>query len=107
MQLAATIAVVLSVLVLAAQARELARQSRLVNEVAGTRTHGEIVLHWKRVMDAFIRHSELHAYYFDQTRDTPSAPDKVRLGVSRSSTPTGSRCSSLPLINSRCMSTRG
>ena len=37
MQLAATIAVVVSVLVFAFQARELARQSRLANEVAGTR----------------------------------------------------------------------
>ena len=81
MQLAATIAVVVSVLVFALQARELARQSRLANEVAGTRSHGEIVLHWKKLMDVFIQYPELHAFYFDQTPDTPSATDSVRLGV--------------------------
>ena len=107
MQLAATIAVVVSVLVFAFQARELARQSRLANEVAVTRSHGEIVLHWKKVMDVFIRYPELHAYYFDQTPDRPSASDAVRLGVVASSTPIGSRCSSLRRTNSRYMSTRG
>jgi hypothetical protein len=81
MQLAATIAVLVSVLVFAFQARELARQSRLANEVAGTRSHGEIVLHWKEIMDVFIQYPELHAHYFDQTQDTPSAADGVRLGV--------------------------
>jgi hypothetical protein len=81
MQLAATIAVLVSVLVFAFQARQLARQSRLANEVAGTRSHGEIVLHWKKIMDVFIRYPELHPYYFDQTPDTPSATDIVRLGV--------------------------
>ena len=81
MQLAATIALVVSVLVFAFQAREAARQSRLANEVAGTRSHGEIVLHWKQLMDVFIRYPELRAYYFDQTPDAPSASDSVRLGV--------------------------
>ena len=81
MQLAATIAVLVSVLVFAFQARELARQSRLANEVAGTRSHGEIVLHWKQVMGVFIRYPELHAYYYDRTPDAPSATDSVRLGV--------------------------
>ena len=81
MQLAATIAVVVSVLVFALQARELARQSRLANEVAGARSHGEIVLHWKQLMDVFIQYPELHAHYFDQTAEIPSATDAVRLGV--------------------------
>src|SRR5690242_7793526 len=81
MELAATIAVVVSVLVFAFQARELARQSRLANEVAGTRAHGEIVLHWKNIMDVFIQYPELRAFYFDQTSEAPSASDSVRLGV--------------------------
>ncbi len=81
MELAATIAVVVSVLVFAFQARELARQSRLANEVAGTRAHGEIVLHWKNIMDVFIRYPELRAFYFDQASEAPSASDSVRLGV--------------------------
>ena len=81
MQLAATIALVVSVLVFAFQGRELARQSRLANEVAGTRSHGEIVLHWKQLMDVFIQYPELRAYYFDQAPETPNASDTVRLGV--------------------------
>lgn len=81
MQLAATIAVIVSVLVFAYQARELAHQSRLANEVAGTRSHGEIVLHWKQLMDVFIEYPELHAHYFDRTSNTPSAHDTVRLGL--------------------------
>jgi hypothetical protein len=81
MQLAATIAVVVSVLVFAFQARELARQSRLANEVAGTRAHREIILHWKNLMDVFIQYPELRAFYFDQTSDTPSASESARLGV--------------------------
>ena len=81
MQLAATIAVLVSVLVFAFQARELARQSRLANEVAGARSHREIVFHWKQLTDVFIQYPELHAYYFDQTPDTPSATEAVRLRV--------------------------
>jgi hypothetical protein len=81
MQLAATIAVVVSVLVFAFQAREVARQSRLANEVAGTRAHREILLHWKKLMDVFIQYPELHAYCFDQTPNAPSATESVQLRI--------------------------
>jgi len=81
MQFVATIAVVASVLVFAYQARELARQSRVGNEVAGTLAHREILLHWKELSDVFIQYPELHAYYYDQTPNTPSANDSVRLAV--------------------------
>jgi hypothetical protein len=81
MQLAATIAVVVSVLVFAFQAREVARQSRLANEVAGTRAHREILLHGKKLMDVFIQYPELHAYCFDQTPNAPSAIESVQLRI--------------------------
>ena len=81
MQFVATIAVVASVLVFAYQARELARQSRVGNEVAGTQAHREMMLHYKRFTDVFIQYPELHAYYYDQTPNTPSANDSVRLAV--------------------------
>jgi hypothetical protein len=81
MQFVATIAVVASVLVFAYQARELARQSRVGNEVAGTQAHREMMLHYKRFSDVFIQYPELHAYYYDQTPNTPSANDSVRLAV--------------------------
>jgi len=81
MQFVATIAVIASVLVFAYQARELARQSRVGNEVAGTQAHREMMLHYKRFTDVFIQYPELHAYYYDQTPNTPSANDSVRLAV--------------------------
>ena len=43
MELVATLAVVVSVLVLAYQGRELARHTRVANEVAGTEAHREIL----------------------------------------------------------------
>jgi hypothetical protein len=81
MEYVATIAVVASVLVFAYQARELARQSRMGNEVAGTQAHREISFHWKALMDVFIEYPELNAYYYDETPNPPSATDSVRLAV--------------------------
>jgi hypothetical protein len=81
MEYVATIAVVVSVLVLAYQSRELARQSRVANEVAGTQAHRQILLHWKEFTDVFIQYPELHACYYDQTPNPPSATDSVRLRV--------------------------
>jgi hypothetical protein len=81
MQLVATLAVVLSVLVLAYQGRELAGHTRVANEVAGTRAHHELLIHYKSVVDVFIQYPELHAYFFDKTAATPSSSDSVRLDV--------------------------
>jgi hypothetical protein len=81
MQLVATLAVVVSVLVLAYQGRELAGHTRVANEVAGTQAHRELLLHWKSWSDVFIQYPGLHAYYYDQATDTPSASNAVRLDV--------------------------
>lgn len=81
MEFVATIAVVASVLVFAYQARELAHQSRVSNEVAGTQAHRAMMLHWKALMDVFIEYPELHACYYDQTPNPPSATESVRLKV--------------------------
>ena len=81
MEFVATIAVVASVLVFAYQARELARQSRLGNEVAGNQAYREILRDSKQFTDVFIQYPELQAYYYDQTPNTPSANDSVRLRV--------------------------
>jgi hypothetical protein len=81
MEFVATFAVVASVLVFAFQARELARQSRLGNEVAGTQAYRDIMCDFKRFVDVFIQYPELHAYYYDQAPNTPSATDSVRLAV--------------------------
>jgi hypothetical protein len=82
MQLAATIAVVLSVLVLAVQARALASQSRVANEAAGTAAHREIIFHYSSVIGAeFFQRPELYAYFYGETTEPPSAEDAVRLRV--------------------------
>jgi hypothetical protein len=81
MQLVATLAVVVSVLVLAYQGRELAGHTRVANEVAGTEAHRELMSHWKSILDVFIQHPELHAYYFGQTTASPGESDCVRLKV--------------------------
>jgi hypothetical protein len=81
MHLVETLAVVVSVLVLAYQGRELAGHTRVANEVAGTQAHRELIHHWKSWSDVFIQYPELHAYYYDQATDTPNASDTVRLDV--------------------------
>ena len=81
MEFVATFAVVASVLVFAYRARELARQSRMGNEVAGNQAYREILRDSKQFTDVFLQYPELHAYYYDQTPNTPSATDSVRLAV--------------------------
>ena len=82
MQLAATIAVVVSVLVFAFQARELARQSRVANEVAGTQAHRGIVFHYNAVIGPeFFQHPELYAQFYGETTEAPTVGDSVRLRV--------------------------
>jgi hypothetical protein len=81
MEVIGTLAVVLSVLVLAYQARELARNTRVANEVAGTHAHQELLTHYRSVMDVFIQYPELHAYFFDKTAAPPSSSDSIRLDV--------------------------
>jgi len=78
-QVISTIAVVASVLVFAYQARELAIQSRVANQVAGTQAHRELIGYYQPVYDVFIQFPDLHAHYFDATQASPSAHDTVRL----------------------------
>jgi hypothetical protein len=81
MQLAATIAVVVSVLMLAYQGRELAGHTRVANEVAGTDAHRELIFHWKAIVDVFIQRPELRAHYYGHASAAPSETDSVRLNV--------------------------
>jgi hypothetical protein len=82
MQLAATIAVMLSVLVLALQARALASQSRVANEEAGTQAHREIIFHYNSVIaPTFLQYPELYAFFFGETTATPTVADDIRLKV--------------------------
>jgi hypothetical protein len=74
-QLAATIAVVVSVLVLALQARELAKQSRISNQVAAVQADRDVVSLMARTSDVFIRYPELRGDFFDQEPQLSSHAD--------------------------------
>jgi hypothetical protein len=81
LQFIGTIAVVVSVLILAYQTRDVARQTRLANEVAGTVAHRDLAFNWRRWAKVFIRHPELHGMYFGELDTEPSDADRVRLAV--------------------------
>jgi len=81
MALAGTIAVVISVLVLAYQGRELAGHTRVANEVAGTNAHRELIFHWKAILDVFVERPGLYDLYYGRATRTPSDEDAVRLKV--------------------------
>jgi hypothetical protein len=79
LQLIGTLAVVVSVLVLAYQARELAAHTKVANDVAGVETHRELMRHWKSILDVFIEYPELHPQYYGKATAPASASDGVRL----------------------------
>jgi hypothetical protein len=81
LQFIGTVAVVVSVLVLAYQTRDVARQTRLANQVASTDTLREQTLNLWRWSSVFIEHPRLHSMYFGETTTEPSEDDRVRLGV--------------------------
>ena len=75
MQLAGTIAVVFSVLVLALQARELGKQSRISNQVAAVSADRDLAILMARTSDVFIRYPELRGEFFDQEPQLSSGAD--------------------------------
>ena len=79
MQFAATIAVVVSVLVVALQTRAVWKEERVANQVAGTRAHRELLKMLGGINDKFFDHPELWAHFYDQTTGQPTATDRVRL----------------------------
>jgi hypothetical protein len=81
LQFIGTLAVVVSVLVLAYQTREVARQTRFANQVAGSVAQRHMVFNWRRWAHVFIDHPELHGMYFGEPDTEPSDADRVRLGV--------------------------
>ncbi len=75
MDIISTIAVVASVLFFAMQARSLAGQQRIANEVAGTQAHRELLAHYTSVTDVFIQFPNLYDLYFDGTDSNPGGSD--------------------------------
>jgi hypothetical protein len=75
------IAVIASVLVLAVQAREFAKHTRVANEAAEVETHRDLMAMYGAVHRVFIDHPELWPHYYDQSSVAPSAHDQVRLRV--------------------------
>jgi hypothetical protein len=81
MQFVATIAVVVSVLVLAVQTRAVSKEERIANQVAGTRAHRDLLKMLGAVNDRFFEHPELWAHFFGKASSEPSASDAIRLRV--------------------------
>jgi hypothetical protein len=78
MQAIGTIAVVVSVLVLAYHAREVARQSRIANRVAALQADSAITQLSTRISDVFIQYPELRSRFFDELPN-PSSATEARL----------------------------
>jgi hypothetical protein len=75
LQLIGILAVFASVLVLAYQARELVRQSRVANQVAATQAHQELFRQFELVQGAFLQYPELRAFFFSETAPTPNTTE--------------------------------
>jgi len=75
MELAGTIAVVFSVVFFALQARELAKQTGISNQVAAVQADGDVVRLMARTSDVFIRYPELRGEFFDQEPGLSSHAD--------------------------------
>ena len=98
---AATIAVIVSVLVLAFQARSLAEHARIANEVAGAETNREVLSMWANAQRVFIEYPDLKAHYLDESPTPPSALERVRLLAVSEMAPTCSRSRSRAQTGSR------
>lgn len=81
MEVAGTIAVIASVLVLAFQARELAKHARIANQVAAVETNRELLMMFHNVYRVFLEQPELRALFFDESSAEPTADDRVRIRV--------------------------
>jgi hypothetical protein len=81
LEVAGTIAVIASVLVLAYQARELAKHSRIANQVAAVETNRELLMMFHNVYRVFLERPELRAHFFDESSAAPTADDRVRIRV--------------------------
>ena len=76
-----TVAVVISVLVLAYQGRELAKHARIANQVAAVETNRELLLMWRGVYEVFIDYPDLRAQFYDPSPTALAGADGVRLIV--------------------------
>jgi hypothetical protein len=81
MQVAATIAVVASVIVLVLQTRAVAKEASIANQVAGTRAHRELIGMLGQIYDRFFEHPELRAHFYGEATTAPSETDRVRLEI--------------------------
>jgi hypothetical protein len=80
-QFAATIAVVVSVLVVALQTRAVWKEERVANQVAGTRAHRELLKMLGGVNDKFFAHPELWSHFYGRATEKPTANEAIRLQV--------------------------
>jgi hypothetical protein len=81
MQLAATIAVVASVIVLILQTRTVAKEATIANQVAGTRAHRELIGMLGETHDRFFEHPELRKHFYGNAAGEATEAERVRLQV--------------------------
>ena len=79
MQFAATIAVVVSVLVVALQTRAVWKEERVANQVAGTRAHRELLRMLGAINERFFDHPELWRHFYGEADDRPTSTELIRL----------------------------
>jgi hypothetical protein len=79
--IAGTIAVIASVLVLAFQARELAKHARIANQVAAVETNRELLMMFHNVYREFLEQPQLRAHFYDESPVAPTEDDRVRIRV--------------------------
>ena len=68
-------------LVLVLQTREVWKEARIANEVAGTRAHRELLGMLGRVYDRFFEHPELRSHFYGNASAEPTATERIRLTV--------------------------
>jgi hypothetical protein len=81
MQLAATIAVVASVIVLVLQTRAVAKEASIANQVAGTRAHRELIGMLGLVYDRFFEFPELRTHFYGLSTAELTVAESARLEI--------------------------
>jgi hypothetical protein len=79
--IAGAVAVILSVLLLAYEARQLTQQGRIANQHAGAETNRELLRMFADVHRVFIDHPNLRPHFLDESAVAPSAVEQIRLAV--------------------------
>jgi hypothetical protein len=79
--LVSALALVFSLLFLARQTKESARQSHLANQIAGSQAKSEIYGSVDRILYHFLEYPELRTYFYSGTELPEASPDSASAAV--------------------------